>query len=75
MLTIPVVVHPLRHSLIGDRLICTDDLRFTRQIDAGLSIPSLKWYTYTWFFGNNLILMKQIIYFKCLTEEELFIKW
>jgi gliding motility-associated-like protein len=58
MLTIPLVVHPLPSiSLIGDELICTDDLRFTRLIAAGLLNPSLQnEYNYTWFFDNNLIL-------------------
>lgn len=42
--------------LTDSALICTDDLRFSIEIDAGLIDPSLQnQYTYSWFFNNTVL--------------------
>jgi gliding motility-associated-like protein len=54
---IPLIVleNPVIH-LTENELICTDDLRFSIVIDAGLIDPSSQNdYTYTWFFNNSVL--------------------
>jgi gliding motility-associated-like protein len=55
--TVSLIVNPNPLiELTGDELICTDDLRFSRTIDAGLLDISLQnQYTYTWFLDNILL--------------------
>ncbi len=54
---IPLVVLPKPYVVLTDtELLCTDDLRFSRTIDAGLIDSSTQNdFTYTWFFNNVLI--------------------
>jgi gliding motility-associated-like protein len=54
---IPLIVleNPSIH-LTKSELICTDDLRFSIEIDAGLVDPSTQTdFSYTWFFNNVLV--------------------
>lgn len=56
-------------NLTDNALICTDDLRFSIEIDAGLTDPSLQnQYTYSWFF-NNVVLPDETNYTLRIDEE------
>ena len=70
---LPLIVNPLPLiELTGVELICTDDLRFTRTIDAGLLDSSLQSnYSYTWFL-NNTILNTETSYTLNASEEGVY---
>jgi gliding motility-associated-like protein len=70
---IPLIVlqNPVIH-LTENELICTDDLRFSIVIDAGLIDPSSQNdYTYTWFF-NNSVLSDETSYTLTVNQEGIY---
>ena len=70
---IPLIVleNPSIH-LTENELICTNDLRFSIVIDAGLIDPSNQNdYTYTWFF-NNTILPNETSYTLTVDQEGIY---
>jgi gliding motility-associated-like protein len=55
--------------LTGTELLCTDDLRASREIDAGLvNVATQNEFTYTWFF-NNVLLPDETNYVLTVDEE------
>lgn len=59
-------------NLKENELICTDDLRFSIVIDAGLISPSTQNdYTYTWFF-NNIFLPGETNYTLTVDQEGIY---
>jgi gliding motility-associated-like protein len=54
---LPFVVNPVPNiNLVGDELVCSNLLTFTKVIDAGVQDGSpIANYTYAWFFNGNSI--------------------
>lgn len=55
--TIPLVINPVPNiDLFGSELICSDNLSFTREINAGLlNVNTINDYSYSWFLNENPI--------------------
>lgn len=70
---IPLIVLEIPSiNLTGKELICTDDLRFSIEIDAGLIDPSAQNdYNYTWFLDGSL-LPNETNYTLTATEEGIY---
>ena len=71
--SIPLVVLSKPYIVLTDtELLCTDDLRSSREIDAGLIDSSTQNdFTYTWFF-NNVLIPDEISYSLIVNQEGIY---